>query len=349
MTNYKQIINAFVDLLSAASNISGIHWYRIYDHPKDSIDHPTYKENILSSQEKAQRTNLNKMSLRLLTGLNRDQYLTMLVSLNLLQKKGVDKHGDDIYWVAVDKWNDTLLPRLESNESIKLAKPRGAQGSRYYIPLGPRNTEESFDSPTSQVNEEVFEPLSIRLASVKRKLHRVLNITTELESDSSSSSSSSSNGSSSSRTNDDDNDDSSVSSDDSDYIPNSEQYPIINGVYGIEVDELSERRIQVMIGELVKLQRKNAKNNSTNDDTNTTTTEPNGTSSDAQPKTPKEKRKTAFVFSSHDITYNAIPVPIHKNEEAYKAYQVHSPYVKAIRVNQTNLYHHIPLLMVRVG
>ena len=110
-SNGGKVLGAFIDLLLAASQrINGAHWFRIYDHPKDSVDHPSYFDDDgkcrLSPEVKTQRINLNKMSLRELTGLNKEQYLSMLVTLKLLRKKnGVDENGDDVNLIAKSLYN----------------------------------------------------------------------------------------------------------------------------------------------------------------------------------------------------------------------------------------------------
>ena len=58
-----KVLEAFIGLLLAASQrINGAHWFRIYDHPKDSVDHPSYFDEegkcILSPKVKTQRSHV---------------------------------------------------------------------------------------------------------------------------------------------------------------------------------------------------------------------------------------------------------------------------------------------------
>ena len=114
---------------------------------------------------------------------------------------------------------------------------------------------------------------------------------------------------------------------------------------GMNINELSDRRIELMIGQLIAVQRKRADQREKEDQLTTATTSANNTTESEDPmmisasldhtnsgkkKSKKRKPKTSFVFSSADTTYNAVPIPLHKTDEAFTIYHGRKPYVSEI-------------------
>ena len=120
---------------------------------------------------------------------------------------------------------------------------------------------------------------------------------------------------------------------------------------GININELTDRRIERMIGELVAVQRNradqqqrqqqgekdqlttastSANNNTTESENPMMITTPLDNTNSGKKSKKRKKIKTSFVFSSNEATYNAVPIPIHKTDEAFTSYHGRKPYVLEI-------------------
>ena len=77
-------------LLAVHTTADTVYWYQIYDNPKDDPEHPQYFDkdgnSTLLAVDKEEMINLNKMSLRLQTGFDEEQWLLMLAECALLQR-----------------------------------------------------------------------------------------------------------------------------------------------------------------------------------------------------------------------------------------------------------------------
>ena len=103
-------------------------WYRIFDNPKDTANN---KDNAANKKRLQQRS---QSSIWVHTGLHHADYLNMLQSCELLQKRG---NG---FKVQQKKWEAFLINHGITEGEICASQPSGSPGQWWYIRLGPKQT-----------------------------------------------------------------------------------------------------------------------------------------------------------------------------------------------------------------
>ena len=172
-------------------------------------------------------------------------------------------------------------------------KPRGSPGVRWFLRLGPK--QEGYHVGTaSQVNASVFvPPQTVGLASARRRLRKVCFGFTDC-------------------TGTEQSDEEPEEEDDPEEVrvqlkekyaslsQTRPEYPLLSHL-GLEYESMTDTRVHNLVGELVRLQRSRAAAKS-GDITN------------------KSQVSTGFYFNQGESNYAAIPIPCHRNEEAFKSY-----------------------------
>ena len=336
-----RVLGAFVRVLETIhKNADDVYWERVFEQPRDDPDH---QDNFdadgkckLTDEQRKRLINYSKMSLRRKLDMTIPQYNNMLILCGLLAERGTG------YRLLTKKW-EQVLPSIGIMESVltevELLK---GHGKRYFLPLGPKPYV--YESPKKQADEGAFDQPVLE-SIVTRDLRKALRDAGESLSESEEDKDTSGDDE------DDGDSDSGVSlgsdDEDSDFEPDiitNSKYPVMMAM-GIMASELTDLRIEAVIGELVRLQRHRAVTKLAEHPSCTASDAIEATSADATPtststpaergtpKAAKKSKATAFTFCQAETIYTAVPIPRHKDSDddyTFKRYQDTKPYLREI-------------------
>ena len=331
-------------LTSVSQTLTRSVWLRVFDNPvsdnpdcvvvpdvkKASNDAELYKlqQRATAMQAKKKRLEeLGRSSLQKLTSLSPEKYTNILMGAGMLRLRA-GKYN--VQSGPFEKW----VRGLEIGAEFIAANPSSRivqGGNRYYICLGPQQRGVT-DSPVAQFSAaakdpSLYSPPELPFLSVyQRKLRMGLRVETSTQEDKESDSSW--------VQSDSEEDNNELSEEDFEQelvMKTKTSYPTISSL-GICLSMLSDSALELLIGELVHLQRERQ----TIAPANVTPSpvppvaRPTPVSATGNPRVEapiKAKQRVSFRYRKGETEYRAFPIPLHKSKKAFTRYHKTKPYV----------------------
>jgi len=286
------------------------YWYKIYDNEKDFKSDIEIDFGTTSSLQRHCK-------------LRRDQYIALLIQCGLLTARG------GTHRVEKKKF-ETLLTSLDIEGEFKTYDPRGGVGQRLYVRLGQKNYG-YHKNVIEQVAAKASKPPRIdRLLPLQTDLIRKLNGIID--------DNSSSDGEISESEDESDNDNTDKQMRKTDTSVDNDKLSLDITITDqreqtIDLSRMTRAQLEYSMGVLISEHQKRTREEEEERITQAVAVTPgpnDGTTSNNTRPSKKPRFNPPFKFAKGDETYTAVPMVIHKNNDAFARYQYKMPYVKCL-------------------